>query len=33
MRIISMEDGSDVGKVLDRLIRGVKVYGRMKMDY
>ncbi|CAD6191002.1 unnamed protein product [Caenorhabditis auriculariae] len=24
MRIISMEEGSDVGKVLDRLVRGVK---------
>lgn len=28
MRIISMEEGSDVGKVLDRLIRGIKV-GRL----
>ena len=25
MRIISMQEGSDVGKVLDRLVRGVKV--------
>jgi protein-arginine kinase len=25
MRIISMEQGSDVGKILDRLIRGIKV--------
>lgn len=25
LRIISMQQGSDVGKVLDRLIRGVKV--------
>lgn len=25
MRIISMEEGSDVGNVLDRLIRGIKV--------
>jgi hypothetical protein len=25
MRIISMDQGSDVGKILDRLIRGVRV--------
>lgn len=27
MRIISMQEGSDVGTVLDRLIKGVKVSG------
>lgn len=26
LRFISMENGSDVGRVLDRLIRGLKVY-------